>query len=121
MSSWPSASCNYVNILCVITITKPIGRPKLPAGAAKETKLQVRLLRSEEEEIEAAAQKAGKTKSHWVRAILLDAARGRLTRRAKRASNPMVVEETLPEPSEDEQVPEQPFTWDLSGNQEFLD
>jgi hypothetical protein len=53
-----------------------VGRPKLPKGAVKETKLQVRLLRSEEKEIEAAAGRAGKTKSQLVRDILLDTVRG---------------------------------------------
>jgi hypothetical protein len=52
-----------------------IGRPPLPEGDAKEGRLYCRLLESEVAEIEAAARKAGKSKSEWVRRVLLAAAK----------------------------------------------
>jgi hypothetical protein len=51
------------------------GRPPLPEGAAKEGRLYCRLLESEVAEIEAAARAAKKSKSEWVRGVLLTAAR----------------------------------------------
>lgn len=52
-----------------------IGRPPLPEGAAKQGRLYCRLLESEEQEIEAAARRAKKSKSDWIRDTLLAAAR----------------------------------------------
>ena len=54
---------------------KTIGRPPLPEGDTKESRLYCRLLKSEELEIESAAKNAGKTKSDWIRLTLVDAAR----------------------------------------------
>jgi hypothetical protein len=53
-----------------------MGRPALPEGAAKEGRLYCRLLQSEVAEIEAAAQACKKTKSEWIRDVLMAAARG---------------------------------------------
>jgi len=50
---------------------KRIGRPRLPKGTAKQERLIVRLLKAEDKEIAAAAKRAGKSKSKWVREILL--------------------------------------------------
>ncbi len=54
-----------------------MGRPPLPEGAAKAGRLYCRLLESEVGEIEAAAQTAKKSKSDWIRDVLLAAARAR--------------------------------------------
>ena len=54
---------------------KSIGRPPLPEGNAKESRLYCRLLKSEELEIESAAKEAGKAKSDWIRHTLVQAAR----------------------------------------------
>jgi len=54
---------------------KKPGRPPLPAGSSKESRLYCRLLKSEVDEIEVAAKRVGKTKSEWIREILLNAAR----------------------------------------------
>jgi hypothetical protein len=53
---------------------KKMGRPKLPKGSSREDRLYCRLLKSEVKEIEVAAKKSGKTKSEWIRDILLNAA-----------------------------------------------
>jgi hypothetical protein len=52
-----------------------LGRPSLPAGASRAARLFCRLLPSEVAEIEAAARTAQKSKSEWIRDILLIAAR----------------------------------------------
>lgn len=52
-----------------------IGRPPLPEGAAKEGRLYCRLLPSEVAEIEIAAKSAKKSKSEWIRDVLMAAAR----------------------------------------------
>lgn len=54
-----------------------MGRPPLPEGAAKEGRLYCRLTESEVKEIESAARVANKSKSEWVRGVLLAAARAR--------------------------------------------
>ena len=54
---------------------KRLGRPPLPEGATREARLVCRLLDWEAEEIAAAALKAGKSKSEWIREVLLSAAR----------------------------------------------
>ncbi len=54
-----------------------IGRPPLPEGAAKEGRLYCRLLPSEVAEIEAAARASNKTKSEWIRDVLMAAARAK--------------------------------------------
>lgn len=54
-----------------------IGRPPLPEGAAKQGRLYCRLLQSEVAEIEAAAQACKKTKSEWIRDVLMAAARSK--------------------------------------------
>ena len=53
------------------------GRPPLPEGASKEARLVCRLLESEAGEIKTAAKKVGKTKSEWIREVLLEKARSR--------------------------------------------
>ena len=53
------------------------GRPPLPKGAAKKGRLYCRLLESEVAEIEAAAKKAEKSTSQWIRETLLGASRAR--------------------------------------------
>jgi len=53
------------------------GRPPLPKGAAKKGWLYCRLLESEVAEIEAAAKKAEKSTSQWIRETLLGASRAR--------------------------------------------
>jgi hypothetical protein len=108
-----------------MTRKKPTGRPKLPPGAGKETKLQVRLLRSEEEEIEAAADKAGKTKSQFVRDTLLEAVRGKAQKRPKKKGAGSLLTEIGTEPAERQErheppQPQQPLISEESG-QEFLD
>jgi predicted HicB family RNase H-like nuclease len=52
-----------------------IGRPPLPDGASKEGRLYCRLLESEVAEIVAAARAAKKSKSEWIRDVLLAAAK----------------------------------------------
>ncbi len=54
-----------------------IGRPPLPEGSAKEGRLYCRLLPSEVAEIEAAAKESNKTKSEWIRDVLMAAARAK--------------------------------------------
>lgn len=54
-----------------------IGRPPLPEGAAKEGRLYCRLMPSEVAEIEAAAKESKKTKSEWIRDVLMAAARSK--------------------------------------------
>jgi hypothetical protein len=54
-----------------------IGRPPLPKGKSRAGRLYCRVLDAEVAEIESAARKAKKTKSEWVRGILLAAARAR--------------------------------------------
>jgi hypothetical protein len=81
--------CTYNNMnsgreqaLCVRTLktgrmnkrTK-LGRPPLPEGDARGARLYCRLLPSEVDEIERAAQAAKKEKSTWIREALLTAAR----------------------------------------------
>jgi hypothetical protein len=57
-------------------LKKPkIGRPPLPDGASKEGRLYCRLLESEVAEIVAAARAAKKSKSEWIRDVLLAAAK----------------------------------------------
>lgn len=56
---------------------RKMGRPPLPEGAAKEGRLYCRLLASEVAEIEAAAKTDKKSKSEWIRDVLLTAARGK--------------------------------------------
>jgi hypothetical protein len=51
------------------------GRPRLPKGAAKESRLICRIQKSEEKEIELAARNAKMSKSDWMRETLLQAAR----------------------------------------------
>lgn len=53
------------------------GRPPLPKGSSREARLICRLQESEVAEIEAAARKAGKSKSDWTRDTLLAAARAK--------------------------------------------
>jgi hypothetical protein len=52
-----------------------MGRPPLPKGASREGRLYCRVLGAEVAEIEAAAKRAKKTKSDWIRQVLLAAAR----------------------------------------------
>jgi hypothetical protein len=52
-----------------------LGRPPMPRGSAREARLFCRLQESEVGEIEAAASRAKKTKSEWIREALLAAAR----------------------------------------------
>lgn len=52
-----------------------VGRPPLPEGASREARLFCRLSPSEAAEIEAAAKTAKKSKSEWIRGVLLTAAR----------------------------------------------
>lgn len=52
-----------------------MGRPPLPEGEAKGGRLYCRLMESEVAEIEAAARAAKKSKSEWVRDVVLVAAR----------------------------------------------
>lgn len=54
---------------------RPRGRPPLPNGVAREGRLYCRVSDSETAEIEAAAKKAEKSKSEWMREVLLTAAR----------------------------------------------
>jgi hypothetical protein len=53
------------------------GRPPLPRGRLRHSRLFCRLLGSEVGEIETAARKSKKTKSEWIRAVLLAAARAK--------------------------------------------
>lgn len=57
-----------------------MGRPPLPEGAAKEGRLYCRLLPSEVAEIKAAARTDKKSKSEWIRDVLLTAARAAVRR-----------------------------------------
>ena len=59
------------------------GRPKLPRGAGKLSRLVCRLQESEEAEIEEAAKRAGMTKSEFVREAVLAAARAGESHRQK--------------------------------------
>jgi hypothetical protein len=54
---------------------KRIGRPPLPKGQAKGGRLFCRLSEAEAGEIEAAAKRAEKSKSEWIRETLLARAR----------------------------------------------
>jgi hypothetical protein len=53
---------------------RTIGRPPLPVGAGRESRLYCRILGSEDLKIQAAATLAGKSKSEWIRQTLLEAA-----------------------------------------------
>jgi hypothetical protein len=50
-----------------------LGRPKLPAGAAKEHVLRARVSLDEISRFKAAAKRTGKTLPVWVRNTLIDA------------------------------------------------
>jgi hypothetical protein len=52
-----------------------LGRPPLPKGHSKKARLFCRLLAAEVREIETAARNDKKTKSEWIREVLLSAAR----------------------------------------------
>jgi len=52
-----------------------LGRPPFPKGHSKQARLFCRLLEAEVREIETAARNDKKTKSEWVRKVLLSAAR----------------------------------------------
>ncbi|MCX6925475.1 MAG: hypothetical protein NT154_20045 [Verrucomicrobia bacterium] len=52
-----------------------LGRPCLPKGRKRGGRLYCRLLPSEEAEVEKAAKAVNKSKSEWIRATLLTAAR----------------------------------------------
>jgi hypothetical protein len=56
---------------------KPRGRPKLPKGSGKESRLFCRLIATEQAEIETAAREANQTKSEWIRDVLMAAARAK--------------------------------------------
>jgi hypothetical protein len=56
-------------------MTKKLGRPKLPKRKARGFVTSIRFLPDEDEQICAAALKAGLSKSDWMRQVLLDAAR----------------------------------------------
>ena len=104
---------------------RPRGRPKLPEGAGKETKLQVRLLRSEEEEIETAAAHAGKTKSQFVRETVLGAVRGRNQKRKRKKGTVSILTEIGVSPSDApgqqaEPIAQQPLISEEK-EQEFID
>ena len=58
-----------------MSLKSKIGRPRLPMGSAREGRLYCRILESEIAEIGIAAREAGKTKSVWIREVLLAAAR----------------------------------------------
>jgi hypothetical protein len=52
-----------------------LGRPRLPEGHSREARLFCRLLQSEVAEIEKATRAAKRSKSEWIREVLLAAAR----------------------------------------------
>jgi uncharacterized protein (DUF1778 family) len=54
---------------------RPRGRPPLPNGVAREGRLYCRVSESETAEIEAAARAAKKSKSEWIREVVLAAAK----------------------------------------------
>jgi len=58
--------------------TKPrkVGRPRLPKGSAKASKVQVRLSPEEQKRVEAAAKASKQTVSEWVRSTLTAALPG---------------------------------------------
>lgn len=49
---------------------KRAGRPKLPKGAARAGKIQVRLSPDEQKRIEAMARSTNQTLSEWIRSTL---------------------------------------------------
>jgi uncharacterized protein (DUF1778 family) len=51
-----------------------VGRPTLPKGHAKASKIQVRLSPKEQARIEAAAKAKGQTVSEWIRSLISAAA-----------------------------------------------
>lgn len=55
---------------------KKVGRPKLPKGAAKAGKVQVRLSADEQKQIEAAAKSSNQRVSEWIRSTLAAAVEG---------------------------------------------
>jgi hypothetical protein len=67
----------YVRTLKILRMSKKgkLGRPPLPEGSSRGARLFCRLLASEVAEIEAAARTAKKSKSEWIREVLLAAAR----------------------------------------------
>jgi hypothetical protein len=56
-------------------MAKKIGRPKLPKGTAHTALITCRVSLEEKREISAAAKRAGKEQSEWVRESLLNSAR----------------------------------------------
>jgi hypothetical protein len=59
---------------------KKLGRPAFPKGKARGKHLSLRLRPDEQREVEAAVTRSGKSKSDWLRDVLLAAARGELER-----------------------------------------
>jgi uncharacterized protein (DUF1778 family) len=53
---------------------KPVGRPKLAKGHAKEAMLRVRSTPEELKAFDRAAKAKGQTRSHWIRETLKEAA-----------------------------------------------
>jgi uncharacterized protein (DUF1778 family) len=51
------------------------GRPKLPAGKRKAGRIELRVTEAERQAMEAAAERAGKTLSDWLRDTAVKAAR----------------------------------------------
>jgi hypothetical protein len=100
-------------------MNKPrIGRPPLAQGESKESRLIIRLKRSEEDEIEAAAQQAGRSKSEWCRDVLLNSAKGGGHQRRGKRTNKM-VEARSEAHQQHEAEPQQPFNSET--NEDFLD
>jgi hypothetical protein len=57
-------------------LKKPkIGRPKLPKSKARAKYLSLRLRPDEQREVDGAIERSGKSKSDWLRDVLLTAAR----------------------------------------------
>jgi hypothetical protein len=54
---------------------KKVGRPPLPRSEAREKYLSLRLRLDEQREVDGAIERSGKSKSDWLRDVLLGAAR----------------------------------------------
>jgi hypothetical protein len=90
------------------------GRPPLPEGLSKDSRLVLRITANEDAAIERAAIRAGKKKSDWAREALMDAATGKPQKRpAKKGTGSILTEIGVPSSEraerEDQPKPEHPL------------